>query len=67
MNSVLTVSIAGTAPLVIAVAALVRRLGSETSTLPVTAEWIDELSAGRYRPMMRLLDLADLTAGGGAR
>jgi hypothetical protein len=46
--------------LVIAVAALVRRLGSETSTLPVTAEWIDELSADRYRPMIRLLDGRDI-------
>lgn len=29
-------------------------------TLPVTAEWIDELSADRYRPMQRLLDGSDL-------
>jgi hypothetical protein len=28
--------------------------------LPVTAEWIDELSADRYRPMLRLLDGEDL-------
>jgi hypothetical protein len=27
--------------------------------LPVTAEWIDELSIDRYRPMMRLLDGED--------
>jgi hypothetical protein len=28
--------------------------------LPVTAEWIDELSIERYRPMMRLLDSGDI-------
>lgn len=27
--------------------------------LPVTAEWIDELSPDRYRPMLRLLDAED--------
>jgi hypothetical protein len=27
--------------------------------LPVTAEWIDEISIDRYRPMLRLLDQAD--------
>ncbi len=30
------------------------------STLPLTAEWIGELSIERYRPMMRLLDGGDL-------
>ncbi len=40
--------------------ALVRRLGSSDSTLPVTAEWIEELSTDRYRPMVRLLDSADI-------
>ena len=30
------------------------------STLPLTAEWISELSIERYRPMMRLLDGGDL-------
>lgn len=36
-----------------------RRLSSPT-VLPVTAEWIDELSVDRYRPMMRLLQEDDL-------
>jgi hypothetical protein len=39
---------------------LVRRIGSAGKTLPVTAEWIDELSMERYRPMLRLLDGEDL-------
>jgi hypothetical protein len=39
---------------------LVRQIASAGKTLPVTAEWIDELSIERYRPMLRLLDGADL-------
>jgi len=38
---------------------LYHRLSSGT-ILPVTAEWIDELSVDRYRPMMRLLEDDDL-------
>ena len=44
------------------------RVGSDGNRLPVTAEWIEELSAERYRPMTRLLggdDLAFLAAGSG--
>ena len=32
------------------------KLSSRVSSLPVTAEWIEELSVERYRPMLRLLD-----------
>ena len=39
---------------------LVRRMAFQTGSLPVTAEWIDELSIERYRPMMRLLDGQDV-------
>jgi hypothetical protein len=46
--------------LVVAVAVLLRSLGSGGQVLPVTAEWIDELSIERYRPMLRLLDSGDL-------
>jgi hypothetical protein len=46
--------------LLTAVMVLVRRLGSSGQCLPVTAEWIDELSVERYRPMMRLLNSSDL-------
>src|SRR4051812_13422112 len=46
--------------LVLAAIALVRRLGQADSTLPVSAEWIEELSVGRCLPMARLLDSADI-------
>jgi hypothetical protein len=39
---------------------LLRRVAGEPQTLPVTAEWIDELSMDRYRPMLRLLAGDDL-------
>jgi hypothetical protein len=39
---------------------LVLRKASRPANLPVTAEWIDELSTERYRPMMHLLDGSDL-------
>lgn len=38
---------------------LLREIGAEGS-LPLTADWITELSAERYRPMMRLLQADDL-------
>jgi hypothetical protein len=41
------------------VAALVRRMGSGSESLPVTTEWLDDLSDDRYRPMLRLLDESD--------
>lgn len=39
---------------------VLRRLAPRSTTLPVTLEWIDDLSADRYRPMLRLLDEDDL-------
>jgi hypothetical protein len=48
------------AALVTALIILVRSLGSAGQSLPVTAEWIDDLSVERYRPMLRLLDSSDL-------
>jgi hypothetical protein len=38
---------------------LVRRLGSDHQLLPVTTDWLSELSVDRYRPMLRLLDATD--------
>jgi hypothetical protein len=38
---------------------LVRHLGSEFQPLPVTTDWLDELSTDRFRPMLRLLDATD--------
>ena len=37
-----------------------RWFAASESTLPVTVEWIDELSIDRYRPMLRLLCQDDL-------
>lgn len=39
---------------------LIRKVGSCGSGLPVTAEWIDDLSLDRYRPMLRMLDGTDI-------
>ena len=38
---------------------LVRLLGSDNPVLPVTTEWLTELSTDRYLPMLRLLEEAD--------
>ena len=38
---------------------LLRRFAPGNQELPVTTEWLGELSAERYRPMSRLLDDAD--------
>jgi hypothetical protein len=38
---------------------LLRKIAMPKVNLPVTTSWIEELSVGRYRPMMRLLDEAD--------
>jgi hypothetical protein len=47
------------APLSVALGALIRRLAVEPESLPVTAEWIDDLSLDRYSPMLRLLAESD--------
>jgi hypothetical protein len=39
---------------------LVRKVGSSGRGLPVTSEWIDDLSLDRYRPMLRILDGDDI-------
>src|SRR5436190_10427431 len=46
--------------LIAALFVVIRRMSAAGRNLPLTAEWIDELSIERYRPMMRLLDGADL-------
>ena len=51
-------------PIGLAMAAVVfvlaRKLTFTETSLPLTAEWIDELSIERYRPMMHLLDADDM-------
>src|SRR6266567_1345499 len=60
MISAIAISVLASAALIWATVALLRRLGSADSCLPVTAQWIEELSVERYRPMMRLLSSADI-------
>ena len=43
----------------LAVLFLARHLGSDRQLLPVTTDWLNELSTDRYRPMLRLLDATD--------
>jgi hypothetical protein len=38
---------------------LARHIGSGSESLPVTTEWLGDLSDDRYRPMLRLLQDAD--------
>jgi hypothetical protein len=42
-----------------AVIVLARKVAFTDTSLPLTAEWIDDLSIERYRPMMHLLDGGD--------
>ena len=60
MEYVLAISIVTFLALAVALFLLVRKMTFNGSCLPLTAEWIDELSMERYRPMMRLLDGSDL-------
>ena len=38
---------------------LISRLGADHQVLPVTTDWLNDLSTDRYRPMLRLLQEAD--------
>ena len=60
MISALTIFMIILIALILGIGALVRMLSSTDRSLPVTAEWIDDLSTDRYRPMMRLLDSRDI-------
>jgi hypothetical protein len=44
---------------VAAVALALRKVASPKAAHPLTADWIEELSIERYRPMLRLLDTED--------
>jgi hypothetical protein len=39
---------------------LIRMMAPAGQSLPLTAEWISDLSTERYKPMMRLLNSADI-------
>jgi hypothetical protein len=43
-----------------AVALVLRKIAYPKVNLPITTDWVEELSMDRYRPMMRLLDGGDL-------
>jgi len=60
MNAGIAISIVGGAVVLSGIALLFRKMAFRSGSLPVTAEWIDELSIERYRPMMRLLEEGDL-------
>jgi hypothetical protein len=60
MISAIVISMVVLGLLILATVAVIRKLGATDRSLPVTAEWIADLSTDRYRPMMRLLDSGDL-------
>src|SRR5580704_8545641 len=60
MEYVLAISIVTFLALAVALFLLVRKMSFNGNCLPLTAEWIDELSMERYQPMLRLLDGGDL-------
>ena len=60
MEYLLAISIVTFLALGLALFLLVRKMAANGNSLPLTAEWIEELSIEQYRPMMRLLDGSDL-------
>jgi hypothetical protein len=59
MDLLIVLSILVALALASAVVVLACKLAFTDTSLPLTAEWIDELSIERYRPMMHLLDAGD--------
>ena len=60
MDVFISASVFGGVALTVGLALFLRKAARRTSSLPVTSEWIDELSIERYRPMVRLLEQDDL-------
>src|ERR1035437_4750404 len=60
MDLLIVLSVLMVLALAAAVVVLARKLAFPGTSLPLTAEWIDELSIERYRPMMHLLDDGDV-------
>ncbi len=60
MVILIAAAVGTSAALMLALTLLIRKLAVAGGRLPVTAEWIDDLSIERYRPMMRLLECDDL-------
>jgi len=60
MNLAIALSALTTLALACVLTYFIRKVGSAGKDLPVTSEWIDELSLDRYRPMLRMLDGGDI-------
>jgi len=60
MNFVIGLSLLAVLAVAATLAYLIRKIGSSGNGLPVTSEWIDDLSLDRYRPMLRMLDGSDI-------
>jgi len=60
MLDAMGVAILIAAGVAVALGLVIRKVAFSHSRLPVTAEWIGDLSKDRYRPMLRLLDGSDL-------
>lgn len=60
MELVIGISVVTCLAMALALPMLLRKVAVSGGSLPLTAEWIDELSIERYRPMLRLLDGEDL-------
>lgn len=61
MQFVIGLTITGCLLAATALFLFIRKIAFSDGDLPVTAEWIDDLSVERYRPMMRLLNGEDVT------
>lgn len=60
MNFVIAVSALVCLALIICLCLVVRGARLATGKLPVTTDWLDDISIERYRPMLHLLDDEDL-------
>ncbi|MBZ5620390.1 MAG: hypothetical protein LAQ69_16945 [Acidobacteriia bacterium] len=60
MELIIVISVLACLALALALPLLIRKVAVSGGSLPVTAEWIDELSIEFYQPMIRLLDGEDL-------
>jgi len=60
MNLAITISLLAALALVSVLVYLICKVGASSKGLPVTAEWIDDLSLQRYQPMLRMLDGSDI-------
>ena len=60
MNFAIGFSILAALAVIVVLAYLVRKVAFSGRSLPVTTEWIEDLSLDRYRPMLRMLDGGDI-------